>query len=75
MGNTRGSPKLALIEDRFKLLSNLEESGDLLFDLSADPGETTDVAAKYPDVRSRMKEALKRWRESCTRSREGLPEH
>jgi arylsulfatase A-like enzyme len=73
IGDTRGSPKLALIEDRFKLLSNLSEEGDMLFDLVNDPGEATNVASKFPDIRARMRDALSRWHQSCNRSRKGLP--
>jgi arylsulfatase A len=31
-----------------------------LFDLEADPGETTDVAAKHPEVLAKLVEAMKR---------------
>jgi arylsulfatase A-like enzyme len=42
---------------------------ELLFDLAADPGETTDVAARHPETVRRMADALARWRASCERSR------
>jgi len=34
-----------------------------LYDLEADPGETTDVAAEHPDVVARLHAELQRWRE------------
>lgn len=69
IGNTRGSPRLAYIEDRWKLLSNLDESPDVLFDLAHDPGETTNAAAREPARVNRMRAALANWRRSCEASR------
>lgn len=74
LGQTRGSPKLALIEDRFKLLADLDDPGTtMLFDLKADPGEKTNIAAQNAPVVARMMATLRSWHESCNRSREGLP--
>ncbi len=72
MGNTRGSARLAWVEERWKLLTNLDGSEDMLFDLAADPGETTNLAAKHPAECARMRKRLTAWRDSCTRSRAGL---
>ncbi|MEZ5401743.1 MAG: sulfatase-like hydrolase/transferase [Bryobacteraceae bacterium] len=67
-----GSPDHALIDNRYKLLSWLdEEKADLLFDLAADPGERFDLAAKLPGVVRPMKKTLREWAESCRRSDEG----
>jgi len=68
---TRGSPRLAWIEDRWKLLSNLNEEEDLLFDLIQDPAETRNLAAAYPEESRRMRALLAAWRESCRRSAAG----
>lgn len=70
MGNTRGSPKLAWIEDRYKLLSNLDDTPDLLFDLVSDPGEQRPIT-REPE-RLGMRQKLAEWRASCERSRRGL---
>lgn len=72
MGNTRGSPKLAWVEDRWKLLSDLEEGGDLLFDLDADPGESTNLADQFPGEVRRMRGLLAKWRAECARDRRRL---
>lgn len=74
IGNTRGSPRLCFIEDRWKLLSNLDESPDLLFDLDKDPGESANLAGQYPEEAKRLRTNLARWRQSCSESRAGLPD-
>ncbi len=66
--DTRGSPNLALIENRYKLLSNLDEPGDMLFDLRADPGETKNLAAADPDRVRAMRTKLRSWRVDCRES-------
>lgn len=72
IGETRGSPKLAWVEDRWKLLSNLDSTDDLLFDLQADPTESTNLAPRHPKIRAALRAKLELWRQSCTRSRQGL---
>ncbi|MBL8176040.1 MAG: sulfatase-like hydrolase/transferase [Bryobacterales bacterium] len=72
MGNTRGSPKLAWIEERWKLLTDLDGGEEMLFDLAADENETVNLAAKHPEQCERMRGLLKAWRASCSRSRSGL---
>ncbi len=71
MGSTRGSPKLALIENRYKLLTSLDDSEEMLFDLAADPGETRNLLASTPDRAGAMRDRLRAWRASCARSLEG----
>jgi arylsulfatase A-like enzyme len=70
---SRGSPRMALVDNRYKLLTDMEGPGDrdLLFDLTRDPGETTDLAAQNPDVVRSMKQKLEEFRESCRRSLSG----
>jgi arylsulfatase A-like enzyme len=72
IGNTRGSPKLAWVEDRWKLLTDLELGEDLLFDLDADPSESTNLAARHPEEVARMRTSLRRWRTECARDRRRL---
>lgn len=69
-----GSPDHALIGDRYKLLSFLDEerSGeDMLFDIALDPGERHDLIEDLPDVAAEMKQYLLDWDASCARSDEG----
>ncbi len=68
---TRGSPRLALIENRYKLLTNLDSSEDLLWDLLADPSETRNLASQLPAETRRMRGILTAWRESCRQSNAG----
>lgn len=72
-GTSRKSPKTALTENRYKLLTDFDDAGetDMLFDLIEDPGETNNLAKSKPETVSRMKESLAKWRESCTRSAAG----
>jgi arylsulfatase A-like enzyme len=42
-------------EGRFKLLN------DKLYDIEADPQESTDVSAQHPDVRERLERELHAW--------------
>jgi arylsulfatase A-like enzyme len=71
MGNTRGSPKLALIEKRYKLLTSLEGSDDMLYDLETDPKETKNLAAEMPERLAAMTKQLREWRDSCRNSAQG----
>lgn len=67
-----GSPRLAIMDDRYKLLSDLEEnSPDLLFDLQADPGEKNNLASAEAGRVTKMKHTLLKWRESCQASASG----
>jgi arylsulfatase A-like enzyme len=68
--NSRGSPRMALVDNRYKLLTDMEGAGDkdLLFDLLADPSETKNLAAERADVAQAMKAQLAAFRESCKRS-------
>ncbi len=70
--DTRGSPKLCWLEDRWKLLTDLDGTPEMLFDLEADPGESTNVAERHPEICDALRGKLKTWRASCTRSRQGL---
>ncbi len=68
---TRGSPRLAMIDGRMKLLTNLTDEPDLLYDLESDPGEKQNLVAQRPEERLRMRSALEVWRESCRKSNRG----
>jgi len=42
--------------ERFRLVNNKE-----LYDIAADPGETTNVIEKHPEVVARMRTAYDKW--------------
>ena len=69
-----GSPDHALIGDRYKFLSylNEERSGeDMLFDLALDPGERDNLVRSLPELAALLKSELREWDESCSRSDQG----
>ena len=70
---SRQSPRMAMIDGPYKLLTDLSDSGeeDLLHDLLADAGETANLAVAEPERVAAMKEALRVWRASCTASAAG----
>ena len=48
----------------WKLSFDLASGGTALYDLAADPGETTDLSAQHPAQTRHLHEALLRWLES-----------
>lgn len=69
-----GSPDHALIGDRYKFLSYLDEersSEDMLFDLAVDPGERHSLVEELPELAASMRSELKEWDASCSRSEQG----
>jgi arylsulfatase A-like enzyme len=69
----RATPKTALIDNRYKLLSDMDPKGkrDMLFDLIKDPGEKHNLAKEKPEVVAKMKATLKAWRNGCRHSDAG----
>ena len=70
-----GSPDHALIGDRYKFLSYLDEARaeeDMLFDLAVDPGERHNLVGDQPKRAAAMRRELEEWDASCARSEEGL---
>ena len=65
------TPQLALIGDRYKLVTRLDDSQDLLFDIVSDKAEANDIANEQPEIVSVMRQELEHWRASCGASREG----
>ncbi len=76
--------RVALSDNRYKLIrynKGSREGNDQklshksnqfeLYDLIEDPGESQDLADKYPEIVGRMKKTLEEWRESCRRSLDG----
>ena len=73
MKQMHGSPTLAIIDNNFKLLTNLSENGreDMLFDVVKDPGETTNIIAQHPTVAAALRAQLQQWTQSCRKSHAG----
>ncbi len=68
-----GAPTLAMIDGRFKFLTNLSEDGaeDMLFDLDADIAETTNIIDREPLRARNMRKELGDFIASCRRSHHG----
>ena len=60
--------EVALIDNRYKILSRDDGATYALYDLVADPGETVDLAERMPDVTRAMAEQAAAWRASCEQS-------
>lgn len=64
----------AWTDNRFKLVTGQSRRGEAkteLFDLLADPKETTDVSREHPEIVARMAEQLHAWQRSVERSLSG----
>ncbi len=68
-----GSPTIALMDDRHKVLTNLSTDNveDLCFDVSVDPSESADVASERLNLVNDVRKELRRWLESCRASHFG----
>ncbi len=55
------APVYAVRDGRWKLLMNPGGADQQLYDLAADPGETTDRARRQPAVAARLRASLDRW--------------
>jgi arylsulfatase A-like enzyme len=51
-----------IVRSGFKLIYDEREQRYALFDLTADPGETTDIAGLRPDLASELAKRLRAWR-------------
>ncbi len=58
------SPNVAIRKDYWKLLVNDDGSNVMLFDLYEDQRETTNLAGKYPEIATELKEMALNWRKS-----------
>jgi arylsulfatase A-like enzyme len=62
-------PDLSVREHDWKLLCEYDGSKPELYNLTADPGEQTNVAAQHPDVVRRLTEALLAWNKTMPADR------
>ncbi len=58
------SPNLAVRDGKWKLLVNANGTGAELYDLSADPNESKNLASGNPDAVRRLSAAVLRWRQN-----------
>ncbi|WP_339732315.1 sulfatase-like hydrolase/transferase [uncultured Gimesia sp.] len=63
----------AWMTQQYKLLRTRKRGNDQyqLFDLLADPGETTDVSETHPELVKQYQTELERWIKSCANSNQG----
>jgi arylsulfatase A-like enzyme len=61
-GEQGGAPASGVREGKWKLIVWRENGAVELFDLEADPGERNDLANTQPDVVSRLRSKLGKWR-------------
>jgi len=68
-----GSPTIAMIDNRYKYLTNLSasRSEDMCFDLADDPYETTNIVGEQQDFADEMREQLRKFLASCRVSHHG----
>ena len=62
-GNQGGAPGSAVREGEWKLIEWFEGNRRELYNLSRDPGETTNVADTHPDIVRQLYQGLKDWRQ------------
>lgn len=62
--NQGGKPGGAIRQGNLKFIEWYEDGRGELYDLAADPGERTDLAAARPSDATRLRDRLARWRES-----------
>ncbi|WP_372796476.1 sulfatase [Pontiella sp.] len=69
----QGTDGKALISGKYKLMTTADKGGGktYLFDLEKDPGETTDLSQKMPEVLMSLTKRLAEVEASCQRSRDG----
>jgi len=67
--NTNSGPS-AWSDNRYKLVKHGRNKYEL-YDLTVDPSEQTDLAARHPEIVNRMKAELESWQQSVLRSYRG----
>lgn len=64
--------QVAVIDNRYKLISQDKGRSFMLFDLLNDPAESLDISAQHPDLVKKYTSILHDWRESCKNSLKGF---
>jgi hypothetical protein len=67
----KGEKQMALIGNRYKLLSFDSGQSFHLFDIIDDPTESKDIAKSYPKIIKQMRRQLDEWIQSCINSAKG----
>ena len=62
-GNIVKGEKLGVLIDQWKYIEALKERSVELYDLSADPGELTNISRDHPDQVRRLSSMIKDWRQ------------
>ncbi|HRZ94878.1 MAG TPA: hypothetical protein P5022_18380, partial [Candidatus Paceibacterota bacterium] len=57
-------PDLAVRDGRWKLLCEFDGLSPQLYDLDQDPAETSNLAARHPDIVRRLAASVRQWHES-----------
>ncbi|MEQ9407310.1 MAG: sulfatase-like hydrolase/transferase [Fuerstiella sp.] len=72
----RHAGRTAFLDNNYKLLDANPDTPDgasfVLYDLAADPQETTDIIDKQPEIAARLKKLWTAWNASVNRSVQGL---
>lgn len=63
--------RAAWANNRFKLIGSFKDSNWELYDLTADPSETNDLAAEQTTRVASMDKAIRSWQKSCEQSDQG----
>ena len=59
--NLKELPDLAMRQGKWKLLCDYDSGRPMLYDLESDPGETNNLASRYPERVGRMNQAIMKW--------------
>ncbi len=59
--NQGGRPKTAMRQGDMKLILSLEDDGVELYDLAKDLGETQNLADRFPETATAMKDSIQQW--------------
>lgn len=73
LGTSKGGEKLAARTSDWKYLWHIDEDSEELYDLAADPDETTDVADDHPDAVERFRDRLEEYRAAAAETDTDLP--
>jgi arylsulfatase A len=70
-GTRAGSPERAVREGRLKYINQSPNFPGFLFDVTSDPGERNDLAARNPDTLRRLEALFRAWEKSVAPPKQG----